>query len=168
MAANCASGLEVLYDLRRYHVRVVQASAVLQRRVAQPEDVQADLVARRLLVEEQHIRLDALGVEDAGRQSQQGVDVALVQQLATDRFAGTAFEQHIVRHHHRRFAVDRQDGLDVLHEVELLVRGRYPEVIADDRLRLAPRLTLVVDERHAALLAERSSAGRIVAARLAK
>ena len=39
------------------------------------------VLARRLAIEEQHVRLDALRVEDAGRQAQQRVDIALVQEL---------------------------------------------------------------------------------------
>lgn len=36
-----------------------------------------------LPVEEQHVTLDAVGVEDAGRQSQKRVDIALVEELAS-------------------------------------------------------------------------------------
>ena len=45
-----------------------------------------------LAVEEQHIRLDALGVEDAGGQAQNGVQVAFLQQLAPHCFACAAFK----------------------------------------------------------------------------
>ena len=44
----------------------------------------------RLAVEEQHVRLDPLRVENTGRQSQQGVNVAVVQQLASHRLTGAA------------------------------------------------------------------------------
>jgi hypothetical protein len=42
------------------------------------------------------------GLEDAGRQPQQRVDVALVKQLASHSLAGAALEEHVVRHHDRR------------------------------------------------------------------
>ena len=87
------------------------------------------------------VRLHALRVEDAGRQAQQRVDVALLEQLAADRLAGAALEEHVVRHDDGRPAVLLQQRLDVLQEVELLVGGRGPEVVAvdDERLLLLPR-----------------------------
>lgn len=51
--------LQVLHDLRRQHVGVGEAVAVLQALVLQPEDVQAHLVARQAAVEEEHVRLTA-------------------------------------------------------------------------------------------------------------
>jgi hypothetical protein len=38
--------------------------------------------------------LDAAGVEDPGRQPQQRVHVALLEQLTADGFAGAALEEH--------------------------------------------------------------------------
>ena len=52
--------------------------------------------------QEQHVGLHALGVEDARRQPQQGVDLTVVQQPAADRLARTGLEQHVVGHDHRR------------------------------------------------------------------
>jgi len=43
----------------------------------------------------------------------------------------------------------------VLHEVELLVRGRGPEVIPHDCQRLALLIALFIDHANARLLAER-------------
>jgi hypothetical protein len=74
-----------------------------------------------LALEEQDVGLDALGVEDARRQAQQRVHVALVQQLAADGLAGPALEEHVVGHDDGGAAVDLEQRLDVLHEVELLV-----------------------------------------------
>jgi hypothetical protein len=48
-----------------------------------------------LALEEQHVRLDALGVSDAGRQAEQRVDVAFMEQPPADRLAGTALEQSL-------------------------------------------------------------------------
>lgn len=42
------------------------------------------------------------GVKDAGRQTQDGVQMAFVHQVATNIGALTAFKQHVIRHHHRR------------------------------------------------------------------
>ena len=76
---------------------------------------------RALLLEEQHIGLHALGVEQARGQAQQRVHIALVQQLLADGFARAAFKQHVVGQHHSRAAMGGQQGLDVLHKVELLI-----------------------------------------------
>ena len=100
------------------------------------------------------VRLHALRVEDAGRQPQQRVDVALVQELAPHGLAGAALEEHVVGHDDGGAAVDLEQGLDVLDEVELLVRGRRPEVGAVVGERLAVGLALLVDDRDGRLLAE--------------
>jgi hypothetical protein len=85
------------------------------------------------LVEEQYVRLHALGVEQAGGQ---GVNVALVQELAADGFAGAAFEQDVVGYDHGGAAVLPEQGFDVLDKVELFVRGSGPEVTALDDVAL--------------------------------
>src|SRR5262249_53202271 len=51
--------------------------------------------------------------------------------------AGAALEEHVVGHDHRGAAVDLQDRLHVLHEVELLVARGGPEVLARDGEGLA-------------------------------
>ena len=99
--------------------------------VVDPEVLCPRCLAGRLAVEEQDVGLHALGVEDAGRQPQQGVDIALLQQLAADCLACPALKQHVVGHDDGGAAVDLQQGLDVLDEVELLVRRGCPEVVAD-------------------------------------
>ena len=80
--------------------------------------------------------------------------VALVQQLAAHRLAGAALEEHVVRHDDGRAAVDLQDVAHVLHEVELLVAGRGPEVVAHDGLGFAADFALVGDKGDAALFAK--------------
>jgi len=74
--------------------------------VVDPHLLGPRLVTAGPALEEQDVRLDALGVEDAGRQAQQRVDVALVEQLATDGLAGPAFEQNVVGDDDRRAAMD--------------------------------------------------------------
>ena len=65
--------------------------------VVDPQRLRPRLLLSGLGIEEQDVGLHALGVEDAGRQPQQRMDVALLQQVAADGFAGSAFEQHVVR-----------------------------------------------------------------------
>ena len=105
-------------------------------------------------VEEEHVGLDALGVEDAGRQTQQGVHVALLEQLAADRLARAAFEKHVVGHDDRGAAVLLQDREDVLEEVELLVARGRPEIVAMHDERLFLFVAGFVDDGDAALLSE--------------
>lgn len=50
--------------------------------------------------EEQHIGLDALGVENAGRKAENGMQSTLVHQVTADLFAVTIGKEHIVRQHH--------------------------------------------------------------------
>ena len=70
------------------------------------------------------------------------------------RLARAALEQHVVGQHHGRFAVRRQDGHDVLQEVELLVRGGDEEVRALVVLPLGVDRAVVANDLVALLLAE--------------
>ena len=89
----------------------------------------------RLAVEEKDVGLNPLGIKDAGRQAQDGVQVAFLQQLAPHRLPRAAFKEHVVRHHYCRFPMDLQQLMDVLHKIQLLVAGRSPEVVANHGLR---------------------------------
>src|SRR2546426_11759044 len=83
------------------------------------QPIRPRLLARGLPVEEQDVRFHALRVEDAGRQAQQRMHVRLLQELATDRFTGAAFEQHVVGEDHSGSAVLIQDSEDMLQKIEL-------------------------------------------------
>jgi hypothetical protein len=48
-----------------------------------------------------------LRVDDAGRQTREGVHIALMQEFAPDRLVGAALEEHVVGHDDRRPAVHR-------------------------------------------------------------
>jgi hypothetical protein len=63
-----------------------------------------------------------LGVEDAGGQAQQGVNIGLLEELAADGLAGAAFEKDVVGQDNRGAAMLVEDGKNVLEEIELLVR----------------------------------------------
>ena len=117
----------------------LQREVLVRPQVVDPELLRPRLFLRRLAVEEQDVRLHALRVEDAGGQAQQRVHVRLLEQFAPDGFARAAFEQHVVRQHDRRAAVLLEDREDVLEEIELLVAGGRPEIVAvDDERFLAP------------------------------
>ena len=109
----------------------------------------------RPFFEEQHIGLHTLGVEQAGGQAQQGVHIALVQQLLANGFARAAFKQHVVGQDHRRAAVGGEQRLDVLHKVELLVAGGGPEVVALNGVFLGAGAAVFTHDDGAALLAKR-------------
>ena len=101
---------------------------------------------RGFAVEEEDIGLHTLRVEDSGRQAQERVDIGLLEQLAADCFTGAAFEEHVVRQHHRRPAMLLQDREDVLEEVELFVARAGPEIVAVDDERFFGRLARFVDD----------------------
>ena len=96
--------------------------------VVDPELLRPGRLARGFLVEKEHVGFDALRIEEAGRQTQERVHVAFVQELAPDGLPRPAFEQDVVRHHDCGAPVLFEQGLDVLDEVELLVRRGCPKV----------------------------------------
>src|SRR2546425_5191534 len=108
-----------------------------------------------LPVEKQHVCLDALSVEDPGWKPQQRVDVAFVKELPAHGFPRTALKEHVVGNYDGRTSVDFQDRLDVLHEVQLLIRGGGPEVITHHGEGLALLIPFLVHKHHARLLAKR-------------
>jgi hypothetical protein len=85
----------------------------------------------RLAIEEQNVRLHSLGVENARGQAQQRVNVGLLQQFTPNRLSGAAFEQHIVGYDDCRSPMNLQARFHVLQEVELLVAGGRPKIVAD-------------------------------------
>src|SRR5687767_4642603 len=106
---------------------------LVRAQIVYPELPGPGLLARRLLVEEDHVCLYALRVKDARGQPQQSMHVTFVQQLAPYGFTRAAFEQHVVWDDHRRAPVYLEDSLYVLNEVQLLVTGRGPEIIPHNR-----------------------------------
>ena len=80
---------------------------------------------------------------------------ALLKKITPHLLAGTALEQNVVRDHHGGAAVDLQQRVNVLHEIELLIAGGGPEIFAEDDLVVLLRVALLVDEKQALLLAER-------------
>jgi Restriction endonuclease len=107
-----------------------------------------------LAVEEQHIRFDALRVKDAGWQTKQGVNICLLQQLATHGLSGTAFKKNIVRDNNSGPAMLLENGKDVLEEIELFVASRSPEIVPMDNQRLFLFVPGFVDDGYATLLPE--------------
>src|SRR6266498_4760534 len=82
--------------------------------VVDPELLGPRRFTGRLLIEEEDVRLYTLRVEQAGRQTQQGMNLAFVQQLAADGLPCAAFEKYIVGHDNRSTAVLLQECFDVL------------------------------------------------------
>ena len=111
----------------------LEAEFYVGTEVVDPEFFRPGGFAGGFAVEEEDVGFDALGVEDAGGQAQQGVDIALMQQFSAHGFAGPAFEEDVIRHDDGGPAIDLEHGLDVLNEVELLVGGGGPEVVANYR-----------------------------------
>ena len=79
---------QVLVTHRLLLERVVDVGAV----VVVPDLLRPRVRAGFAVVEENHVRLDALGIEHAGRQAQYRVQVGIFQELLADGFARAAFE----------------------------------------------------------------------------
>ena len=130
--------------------RVVNVGAV----VVVPDLLRPGARAGLAVIEEDHISLNPLRVEHAGRQAQDDVQVGVVQQLLADRLTGTAFEQHIVRHDNGSAAGGLEHRANVLHEIELLVRGRRPEILTVVSQVVLFLSAFLVREAHGTLFAE--------------
>ena len=83
------------------------------------------------------------------------MQLALVQQLSPDGFARTSIEQHVVGQYDSSTAVNLEQRLDVLDEVELLVRCGRPEVVAFDHIFFCGALAIGAFNLGAALFSER-------------
>ena len=78
----------------------------------------------------QHVGFDALGVEDAGGQPEDGVQAAFVHQVAAHVGAYAGFKQHVVGQHHGGAATVFEVAHDVLQKGQLLVAGDKRQVIS--------------------------------------
>ena len=116
---------QVLVAHRLLLERVVDVGAV----VVVPDHLRSRVRAGFAVVEENHVSLDALGMEHAGRQAQYRVQVGVFRELPADGFARAALEQHVVRNDRGGASGGLEHRADVLHEIELLVRGARPEVL---------------------------------------
>ena len=87
---------QVLVAHRLLFERVVDVGPV----VVVPDLLRPRVRAGFPVVEENHVGLDALGIEHAGRQAQDRVQVGVFQELLADGFARAALEQHVVRNDH--------------------------------------------------------------------
>ena len=106
---------------------VLQGEAAVGAQVVYPQPLGPRRFAGWFAVEEKHVGLDALGIEDARRQTQQGVDVALCQQVAAHRLPGAALEQHVVRHDDGRPPGVLQQGAHMPAVGRALHGGRNPD-----------------------------------------
>ena len=111
-------------------VRLAEGRHV-RAQVVEPDFFGIALVGRAAR-EEEHVRLNALRIEDARRQAQDGVQVALLHEVAADGLTVAVGEQDVVGQDDggARFAVCLEAAVDVLKEVELLVARRVGEVVA--------------------------------------
>lgn len=120
--------------------------------IVDPEVFGPGLFAGFFALEEEDVGFDALGVEDAGGESQEGVDVAAFEEFAADGFAGAAFEEDVVGEDDGGATSDGEFADDVLEEVELFVAGGGPEFVALVFLFLGADLAVVADDGVAAFL----------------
>jgi hypothetical protein len=88
-----------------------QGEVLVRAQVVDPESVGPRLGAAFLLVEEDHVRLHAGGVPDAGRQAQQSVDAAFLKEIAPYFLARAAFKEDVVGHDHRHPPLDLEQEI---------------------------------------------------------
>ena len=81
------------------------------------------------LVKEDDTCLDTCIVENAGGQTENGMEVCGPEQFLADDFTGAAFKQDIIRNDNSGLAGSFQNGVDVLHEIELLVAAGGPGIL---------------------------------------
>ena len=74
------------------------------------------------------------------------MNVAALEELAADGLARAAFEQDIVGNDDSSAAIHFQEADDVLHEVDLLVAGGGPEIVAIDDQRFPALLAFFIDD----------------------
>lgn len=121
--------LDEVFQILIGHWVLFQGKVQIGPQIVEPDFLGLPLRAGGALIKEDYICLDAGLVEDSGGQSENGVEVAGLQQLLPDSLPGSALKEHIVRHHHRRLSGGFQKGVDVLEEVELLVGAGGPEIL---------------------------------------
>lgn len=97
--------------------------------VVNPDSLGVSLVRRLALGEEEDIGLHPLSIEDARRQSQDRMQIALLHQIAADIHPRVIFKEHIVWHHHRTAATRLQASVTVLQEAKLFITGDKGEII---------------------------------------
>lgn len=132
----------------------LQGEVHVGAQVVDPELLGPGGLAGRLLVEEDHVRLYPLSVEEPGGKAQERVHVAFKEELLPDRLPCPTLEEDVVRDNHGGPAVLLEEGLDVLDKVQLLVGGGGPEVLPLDDVLLHVDLAVLADDGGGALLAE--------------
>ena len=128
----------------------LQGEMLVRPQIIDPELLGPRFFLRGLAVEEEDVRLHSLGVEDPGGESQQRMDIGLLEKLPADCLPCPSLEEDIIRKHHGGAAMLLEDREDVLEEVELLVACAGPEVIAVDREGVLRLLSIGSDDRNTA------------------
>ena len=131
-----------------------QGKVQIGPQIVEPDFLGLPLRTGGALIKEDYICLDAGLVEDSGGQSENGVEVAGLQQFLPDSLPGSALKEHIVRHHHRRLSGGFQKSIDVLEEVELLVGAGGPEILPVVDQVLFLLLPLLIGEGEGGLFPE--------------
>ena len=149
-----AVALDEFVEVGAGHPLGLEREVLVRSEVVDPDGFRPRFRRARLAVEEEDVRLHALRVEDAGGEAEQRVDLALLEQVPAHGLAGAPFEEHVVGDDDGGAAVDRQQRLHVLDEVELLVGRRRPEVGAVVRQCLAVGVAFLIDDGDRRLLAE--------------
>ncbi len=74
-----------------------------------------------MVIEEEHVRLHAMGIEDTSWQAQDSVQVSSLEKVLTHGLPGSALEQDVVGDNDGGAASSLKHRANVLHEIELFV-----------------------------------------------
>ena len=122
--------------------------------IVNPKGFRSGRFTRGLAVKEKNVCFHSLRIENAGRQAQERMHVAFVEQLSSHLFSGSALKKHVIRDHDCRSPVDFQKRLHVLQEIELFVARRGPEIVSVIGQSLFGLFAFFVDDGDARFLAE--------------
>ena len=131
-----------------------QGKVHVRAEIINPEFFGPRLFTGRFSVEEKHISLYPLRVENAGWKSEKRVYIAFVEEFLPDRFTGTTFKEHVIGKYDSGFPIDGQESLDVLEKVQLFIGCSCPKIITLIGQRVFCCLALAIHDGNTTLFPE--------------
>lgn len=152
--------LKELGEVGRRDRLLLKREMLVGAEIVNPELLGLHLRRAWPLVEEADVGLHAGLVEDPGWEAEERVHVAGLEELSASGLAGPALEEDVVRKDDSgAAAVGLEQGVDVLDEVELFVRGADPEIITDGHLLFPLQVALLIHGHRASLFPKRRIGG---------
>ena len=83
--------------------------------------VEPDILGRFTFLEEKNIGFDTLSIEDTSRETENGMQVEVLQEFLADGLASTALKEYVIRQYHSGTTAIFEHDHHVLKEVQLIV-----------------------------------------------